>query len=289
MNLLKLLKDEVRSLNIDNERDIKDYIYLRTGQIFNYNPLYLFSNENEKEYFRNEKVDIRNVDKFELTCFSWAPLFSELLSEFNINSEVIKNKEHAFVLVYIDNDVYLSDLMNRHEDLMRIKFGLPTLFNVKITTNTPNYITQKPKVNNKTKMEQGLIDIKSRLEAIRQKEKLPNHQYTHLVYKTITQIMKIPRDNVGFVAASAFIGSALQFFTDYNYYPNITYFYDNNKGDYIKVYSVINDNNVYYFTSESINGKYNFGEKTPFEVNKYISEYYNVGLRNLIVKKKIKK
>lgn len=101
MNLLEMMQNEIKSHNLTNKQDIKNYIYIRTGQIFDYDPVYLISTQEEKEAFKSKRIDIKNVTDFKITCFSWAHLFADLLNVFDIPTVVAIENNHAYVKTYI--------------------------------------------------------------------------------------------------------------------------------------------------------------------------------------------
>lgn len=141
MNLLETLKEEIKKLNITNKLDIAKYIYIRTGQIFEYDASWYFGDKEIREKIKRKKIDIRNVTDNKLVCFNWSVMYHELLKEFNIFSNIKyelksiydehtnsykKEVKHAYVEVLVDKTIYKADITGTLKDLVSIKFGYDT-------------------------------------------------------------------------------------------------------------------------------------------------------------------
>ena len=123
MNLLEVLKNEINSLHITDKEIIKNYIFRRTGEIFNYNPLWSYGNAVDKINIRNTKVDIKNVQNLNIVCFEWADYYVSLLNAFDIEAKSVGNNSHKYVIVKINNKLFIEDLTKDGEDFIRIKYG----------------------------------------------------------------------------------------------------------------------------------------------------------------------
>lgn len=114
MDLIKILKYELSELQLTDKFQIARYIYVRTGELFNYDPLYeiLDCNDQEEKFeLINKRVDIHNVTDFNIVCYSWANMYKDLLSEFGINAKVIESPFHSHVIFSINDKKYTADLM----------------------------------------------------------------------------------------------------------------------------------------------------------------------------------
>lgn len=300
MNLIKELKDEITELNLTDKVQIKDYIYIRTGELFNYDPMWVFSSYEERQIIRNKHVDISNVTDFNIVCFSWASMYKELLNEFGISSNVVftENKEHAFVEILLDGKKYIADLMLDYQDIMRIKFGMETCFNCQIVDdkyNLDNYKKDDEIDFLKGKnMEDILNKIKLKLQFLKLRLKSNNEEYVYQVFKTIETIMNFPRANIGYISGLKFICKLLEIFVDTNYHPYNTHFFNNENGIYIEVYTVYRNNNICYFAyKKNENNTYELHEITSNDIRLYLNNLKSIRAYNLtpnkeyLVKKKI--
>lgn len=283
MDLLALLRAEISSLGLSTKEEIKDYIYIRTGQLFNYDPLWIFGNEDERRTLYHKRIDIHNVTDFNIVCFGWAYMFAELLRSFNIVCKVVDNGEHAYVISYINGETYFSDLMNNYEDITRIKFGINPLFNIKISNRTeplPEADTHDI-TNPSNATEHTLLQIKDYLKNLRKRKYMSETAYIKIVYETIINIIATKKDsNIGVISGSTFIRDMISLFTDGEYHPQATYFYDTFNQEYIKVYTVKGTPNAYY-VSKMTNGAYEFRKSSNKETDEYIEHYQAINQENL--------
>lgn len=127
MNLLNLLKLEIEEKGILNDKfAIARYIYIRTGELFDYQPLYGIFPTKIQEDFNYERKDITDIRDWWIICYSWSRLYVDLLTAFNINAKVIEKGGHAKALVMIDGYDIVADLTTNFTDFYFVKFGFPT-------------------------------------------------------------------------------------------------------------------------------------------------------------------
>lgn len=181
----------------------------------------------------------------------------------------------------------MADLMNNYEDLMRIKFGMKTLFNVQLTNN-PDAKANFEKESGRliaptTTTENALFEMKKRLKLQKEKLNLTQEEYIYEAYKLSQKVMKYKWENIGIVAGSKFVKEMVQFFSDYSYTPQVTYFYDKGRQAYIKVYSLIVGDEMRYFSSKGINNTYEFIEVDQQTVDYYQKNYSTAGYYHLIL------
>lgn len=164
MDLLEQLKLEINKKGIMNDKfAIARYIYIRTGQLFDYNPLYSLFPGRIKEDFNREIKDIRNIKDFNVICFSWADLYVKLLNAFGIEARVIKNDEHAKVYLVVDGFEIIADLTLNYLDIYLTKFGFET---ARYTSNNPGF-QKKLEATNKKINYQSLISPQEVLEMLK--------------------------------------------------------------------------------------------------------------------------
>ena len=127
MDLLEQLKLEINKKGIMNDKfAIARYIYIRTGQLFDYYALYTIFPSFIKDDFNKEVKDIRCIRDFNIVCYSWAKLYIDLLEEFGIDGRIVENNEHAKVKFSSGEYEITADLTKGFNDIFRIKFGFDT-------------------------------------------------------------------------------------------------------------------------------------------------------------------
>lgn len=210
IDLLNTLEIEIKSLNLkDNPYKIARYIYIRLGEIFDYDPKLLYASKEEKEKLKQKRVDIRCVTDLFIICDSYSYMYQELLNHFNIKAKVVDIKEHVYVLYEIDNKTYLADLTSNNEDISRIKFGLPITLNRMIYPNAPRVDDTFTKIDediyhNNVKTEDVLEIVKQDLS---QKK-----DYEYQVFKWLENYFEFNRPFVGFISGITFIYQMIKYF-----------------------------------------------------------------------------
>lgn len=250
MNLLDVLSTEINQLNLSEPYAIARYIYVRTGELFNYNPVYIFASEKQRDILKKLRVDIENVQDFNIICYSWAPMYVDLLRSFNINAKVIKNDRHAAVIIEIDGIEFFADLTSFNQDITRIKFGMEIKNFYQITTESEYSFHQIDQsiYTKSIKLEEVLFQMRCECQCI--KSELTLEKYNYFTFKMIEGIMNFDRPNVGFVSGVTFINELLKVvFDDCNisYYK---YFFDIEKKVFIKLYAFSAGERLDYFTYE---------------------------------------
>lgn len=255
MNLLEILRQEIENLQIEDKMDIASYIYVRTGEIFQYNPLWEIGNQRDIKNLRSEEIDIQNITNFYITCFSWSKIYKELLKAFKIPSVDI-GKSHAKVQFYVNKTWYIADITKNYEDITRIKFKLP-LKNFPFSSNYQG----KP-------IDDVLKVIKKELL----NQNLTLEEYTLRVCKLIENIMQFPRENIGFVSGREFIEKIFKFLLEYT--PESSLFFDKERQVYVNIYTFSFSYVNYYFSYQKMaNGYYEFHEIDTKELCYLLDEY----------------
>lgn len=290
MNLLALLKSEVQQLQLADKVKIKDYLYNRTGMVFNYDPLWSFVDEKDRKELRNKRFDIENITDFNATCYSWSYMFVDLLRAFGIPAKVILSHDHAFVESYINGETYVSDLMIKYQDIKRIKFGMATCYNFQKTHNHFRIDVGDDKHSNDMNYstEEILNKIKTKLESL--KIKFDLEEYVYLVFKTIEAFMNgnFSKSNIGYVEGLKFIYDLLQTFISKDYQPFNVHFYNNDKRIFIEVYSIPRKDDVCYFAyKQNKDGLYQFNEVSKEEIQFYVANYSSMRAYNLLSGRKV--
>lgn len=283
MNLLSILVEEITALNITDKLKIAQYIYKRTGEIFEYDPNWIFSSKEEKDILRNKKVDIRNVTDFNITCFSWARLYNELLHAFNIVSKIKYVYEdsdipsHANVEVYINGRIFIADLTASYIDMVGIKCGLDTYYNCQLSKKSldSDYefsFVDEDIYKKDLNLENLIISIKEKLDGIKRSCSDKN-RYIYIVYKEIANLIRLVKVHTGYVIGCKYIQSLLKIFLKEDYLTSIIYFYDKSKGIFIAVHQVEVGGVMHYFACENSESGYDMQEIDEEQVNIYYMLY----------------
>ncbi len=128
MNVLKMLDDELKNKNWSLEEKAR-YLYLRSCELFSYDPRYFLSPQKSKlrRKIASKTINLENVDNFDIICFSYANYILPQLWEnlLNLPVEIIKDGNHAFNRCCINQDVLEID-PTFEMDLFRVKMSLNT-------------------------------------------------------------------------------------------------------------------------------------------------------------------
>lgn len=133
----------------NNKIEIAYAIYILLGQVLYYSPEYA-TTKNKKVILDPSEVTLNNPF---VICYTWSPIYSELLKEYGINSYIDnRNKEHSLVIIEIDDikitaDATKSSNCNVYDvsnDLASIKFGLDVNF-FYLTPGQENFQEKKKK------------------------------------------------------------------------------------------------------------------------------------------------
>jgi len=106
------------------------YIYIYVCKKFSYDTRFYFASDSLKEEIYNKRIDISNVEDFEIVCYSFAHILVDLLSLFNIYAEIVFDSgsgyRHSYVIVKHQGKVLKLDPTKRH-DISRVKMHNGTL------------------------------------------------------------------------------------------------------------------------------------------------------------------
>ncbi len=252
MNLLNELKQEITKYSITNEVFIPRYIYLRMGQIFDFDAHYLFVKYEDMPKLLARKMDMTNITEYTLVCSTFAYLYQDILHEFGYNT-LIKEEQHGlrkhyYVLVKTSKYLLKADVTGLNFDLSSIKFGLPTKDFYILNT-----LDKGKKIINKIDKEinyQKEINTEEILKLIRQEllaKNLKRETYIEEVIKIVTLIMNIKRENVNFVSGRDFIIYLFNYFLLDNTYLKTYSLYNLEQDKYIALITLKSQDNYRYF------------------------------------------
>lgn len=276
MDLLELLKTEIHALNITDKVAIARYIYIRIGELFEYDPLYevIDSNNYEAQFeLINKRIDIRNVTDFNVICYSWSHMYHDLLKAFDIDSEVVETFCHNHVVAKIDEKEYIADLMKDYQDLFLIKFGLKTKYNYQMLTTKAEQKSQLDLLDKEINYYKGIHteDVLQQIKTELQSKYKDSDDYMYNTFQTVANIMNFHRKNVnvGYISGRVYIRYLLRYFLDDSYKACSARIYNTNDDTYIQAYSVKSKNKEHYFIYQKMNNNY----YEMNEINKNLVEY----------------
>ncbi len=219
MDLACFLAEEIKKLNLTDELSIARYLYIKTGELFDYDMAYLmmdFSKPYEKERLekiKNQEVDIHNVTSFNLVCTSWAKLYVALLTYFGIKAETIDSDYHSYVNIYLKGYEIIADMMIKYEDIRNIKFGInPSNFLIVYDYDAYNKI---PEIDKKIKFFKG-INPKEVIHKLVSELQEINDPFMCLekVLETVSLITNINRPHLNFYSGFSYLKKLLIYFMD---------------------------------------------------------------------------
>lgn len=228
MDLLAILKKEMGDLGITDSYEIAYYIYVRTGQIFEFNIKIGYCDKDTLLEILKEKFDIRNIRKRKIICFKWAPLYVALLKEFGIEAKEGGDDRHAYVLFCISEKWYKADITVWHEDISRAKFGLP-MKHIKGDTNL-NDLDKKFGFFKGMAVDEVIGMVKEEIL----KEDLRLEEMYERVLQFLGMFFEFNRENVGYKSGEVFISYVIYEILKTELYYDV--FYDLDRDDYFSVY-----------------------------------------------------
>ena len=111
-----------------NKLEIARFLYIRLGSLVSFSTV--INNTDTNNFYRllNLEVDPYTFNEIEVNCYTWAQLYSALLSHFKINNKIVKYW-HSYVNFFIDGKKYVADAtFGRYSDLSRIHYHDKTSF-----------------------------------------------------------------------------------------------------------------------------------------------------------------
>lgn len=225
MDLIRLVEKEMAELQIYEPFEVARYLYIRTGQLFEYHPFYAYLDAAKQKVINGERKNIFDIKDFYVTCFSWSHLYIDLLSYFGIKSKVVSSANHCFVLVFINDMVIRADLMAYYFDFYRTKLGL----NTRDYTSKMNDIKWKLWETDRKITLFPSIRIEAVLAMIRQEIKNNSHNEDELISQSFDAAsLLMEYYSFGHITGKKFLRNTLDYFSDnlYSEYGGMGTFYD---------------------------------------------------------------
>lgn len=129
MDLLEDMFNALEGKGYDDFTKIR-WIYLYVCEMFSYDTRCIYARKSMKETIYNKKVDITNVEDFEVVCYTLSRILVDALTAFGykceIKSEVEVPLSHVYVIVMHDDFILKLDPTKRH-DITRVKINSTTI------------------------------------------------------------------------------------------------------------------------------------------------------------------
>lgn len=106
------------------------WIYLYICEIFSYDTRYIFANKKMKEDIYNKKMNITNIEDFEIVCYTISRILVDALAAFGYKAEIKRdtNKELSHVYVVVEHNGYILKLdPTKRHDVTRVKMNSTTI------------------------------------------------------------------------------------------------------------------------------------------------------------------
>lgn len=128
MDMLEEIFNALDGKGYDDFTKIR-WIYLYVCEKFSYDTRYIYAPQSMKEDIYNTKIDITNVEDFEVVCYTLARILVDVLSMFGYKCEIKRETNstltHAYVIVYHKDYTLKLDPTKRH-DVTRVKMNSTT-------------------------------------------------------------------------------------------------------------------------------------------------------------------
>lgn len=106
------------------------WIYLYVCEMFSYDTRYIFANQSMKESTYNTTIDIKNVEDFEVICYTLARILVDALAIFGYEAEIVRETNnyltHVYVIVKHKGMILKLDPTKRY-DVTRVKMNSNTI------------------------------------------------------------------------------------------------------------------------------------------------------------------
>lgn len=140
MNLIEEIKLVFKNHNYDDFTKIR-YIYLYVCKKFSYDSRFMYARPSMKQEIYEKELDIKNVQQFEIVCYSYAKILKDILDYFGYKSEIIRDMDtksktpHAYVIVTFGNRKIKMDPTIKH-DTTRVKMNAGTYDFIALTDDS---------------------------------------------------------------------------------------------------------------------------------------------------------
>lgn len=283
MNVIELLENELKNKNWTLEEKQR-YIYLRSCQIFSFDPKYnlslLLPNFFElQQEFRNKTIDLTNITDYNVVCTSYSKYVINVLLEELLNIKTtFEGTDHNYITSQVIGKKYKIDAtMN---DIYRVKLNLDTR-GYQLLPENENYDEELMKIDQKIgyiKNKYENCNIKNNKNDI---ANFPSYikneiDYFNYVMNELKKIYQTYNVSHNFSDAKFCIDYLIRnlFYTyEQEYIKDVTMFLNNSKDwDIVKIYAINLEGEMLYWGLEKERENYSFHE-IPRSRAKYYTKY----------------
>lgn len=256
MNLLKKMQEEITSLNLKDELEIIRYLYIRIGQIFDYDPRFDIVDVYAKEKIAKKRIAIENVNEFDIVCETLNYLFVDLLKSFGIEAKVIKSGipkfHHSLVEITTKNyGILYADLMIGLYDLCAIKLGREPI-NMSFANATNNGVFEQIDKNIHYKQKMTFEEAVALIQVELANKEFSSDEQLQKTFKGVADIINFPRSySIGYCSGTNSIYEMLLILTGKKYAS--TQFYNLENNEFIEIYPIVLNHKTLYYSYEKNN------------------------------------
>ena len=106
------------------------WLYLYVCRLFSYDTRFIYAENNLKEEIYDKKIDIKNIEDFEIVCYTIGRVLVDILNSYGYKCELVRESKahfsHIYVIVKCKDYTLKLDPTKRH-DLTRVKINSNTL------------------------------------------------------------------------------------------------------------------------------------------------------------------
>ena len=122
------------------------WLYLYVCRLFSYDTRFIYGKQELKDEIYDLKLDLKNVEEFEIVCYTMSRLITDVLNMYGYECNIIKEHNGKFSHAYVEvkcNEYYLKLDPTKRHDLTRVKINSNTLDFTLLNDNS--YFTEELK------------------------------------------------------------------------------------------------------------------------------------------------
>lgn len=125
------------------------WLYLYICNLFSYDIRFIYAENNLKDEIYNKKIDIKNIEEFEIVCYTISRVLIDILNSYGYTCELVRENDmrfsHVYVIVKCKDYTLKLDPTKRH-DLTRVKINSNTL-DFKLLNDNPIYADELKEID----------------------------------------------------------------------------------------------------------------------------------------------
>lgn len=282
MNVIELLANELKNKNWNLEEKQR-YIYLRTCQIFSFDPRYnlclLLPNFYQlQQEFRNKPIDLTNVTDYNVVCTSYSKyVISVLLEELLNVKSTLEGDSHNYIISSLNEKKFKIDAT--FNDIFRVKINMNTT-GYQLLPSNGNYNVELMNIDRKINYienEYENYNIKNKKNDITnfQSNIKNDFDFFNFMMSEIRKLYQTYDVSRNFSDAKFCIDYLIRnLFSSYDQesIEDVTLFLDNNTKDwdFVKLYAIDLEDEMLYWCLEKDGKNFSFHETSRNEAKHYV-------------------